>query len=128
MKFSILTLAFLVATTSILKAQKAPSFSKEQQTKIKDLLGSDYVPIFSPKGELAIATPSGVSHVHTLTNGGFRKPASSMSFNILIHKGWVLASTLAAQDMKAKLGVERYNQLVAILKPSKKVKAIKKHM
>jgi|GEM_PF-3758780 len=93
----------------------APTFSKSEQAEIKKILGRDYVPVFSERGELSIATPSSVKHVRAL-GGGFSKNPGSVASNILIHSGWVLATSKDVLDaMRSKLGAQRFRQLEAIV-------------
>ena len=99
------------------RAAAAAPFTKVQQAEIKKVLGDDFVAVFSSKGELAIATKASVGKVRALPGGGFSKNVGgSAANNILIHSGWVLAtSDEIMQSMKSKLGKERFAQLEAIV-------------
>ena len=93
----------------------APTFSKTEQAQLKKILGKDYIPVFNEKGELSIATARSVKHVRAL-GGGFSKNPGSVASNILIHSGWVLATSKNVLDaMKSKLGAQRFKQLEAIV-------------
>lgn len=93
----------------------APTFSRSEQAEIKKILGRDYVPVFSEKGELSIATQRSVKHVRAL-GGGFAKNPGSVASNILIHSGWVLATSKdVLEAMRSKLGAQRFQQLEAIV-------------
>ncbi len=93
----------------------APTFSRSEQAEIKKILGRDFVPVFSANGELSIATPKSVKHVRAL-GGGFAKNPGSVASNILIHSGWVLATSKdVLEAMKSKLGAQRFQQLEAIV-------------
>lgn len=106
----------VIVFTSLANAQTAPTFTKEQQAKISQILGDAYIPVFTPKGELSIATKASVGHVRAL-GGGFSKSPGSVANNILIHSGWVLAtSKQVLEAMRSKLGPERFKQLEAIVK------------
>ncbi|GAB3948724.1 hypothetical protein GCM10028805_23810 [Spirosoma harenae] len=115
MKKSLLLVGLLTALCTTLHAQSAPTFTKDQQSQIKKILGSAYTPIFSSNGELSIATKTSVSHVRAL-GGGISKSPGSVANNILVHGGWVLATSKKVLDaMKSKLGGERFSQLEAIV-------------
>lgn len=93
----------------------APNFSKTEQASIKKLLGKEYIAVFNERGELSIATPKSVKHVRAL-GGGFAKHPGSVASNILIHSGWVLATSKDVLDaMRSKLGAQRFKQLEAIV-------------
>lgn len=93
----------------------APTFSKNEQAEIKKILGKDYIPVFNEKGELSIATARSVKHVRAL-GGGFSKGTGSVANNILIHSGWVLATSKNVLDaMRSKLGAQRFQQLESIV-------------
>jgi hypothetical protein len=121
MKNFLLVLSFMFGFSALSNAQEtivaATTFTKAQQAEIKKVLGSDFVPVFSSKGELAIATTASVSKVKALAGGGFQKGVNgNAANNILIHSGWVLAtSDEIMQAMKSKLGKQRFAQLEAIV-------------
>ncbi len=101
----------------LLKAVEAdaPTFSKSEQAEIAKILGKDFIPVFSQNGELSIATQKSVRHVKAL-GGGFSKNPGSVAANILIHKGWVLATSKdVLEAMRSKLGAQRFQQLEAIV-------------
>lgn len=120
MKHLFLLAAFSFSMGFVCKGQDAPTFTKTQQSEIKRILGKEYVPVFSSKGELAIATKESVSSVKPLAGGGFSSLKASAAKNVFIHKGWIYKSSYQAalNDMKSKLGEERFKQLEAVLKPS----------
>ncbi|WP_257668144.1 hypothetical protein [Parapedobacter tibetensis] len=106
-----------VVNADLLKAAEtdAPTFSRSEQAQIAKILGRDFVPVFNEKGELSIATQQSVRHVKAL-GGGFSKNPGSVASNILIHKGWVLATSKdVLEAMKSQLGAQRFQQLEAIV-------------
>ncbi|GEM_PF-2255605 len=121
MKKLIFVLAFFCAMSSIVtihaQTKRAPTFSKTEKAQIKQLLkGSEYAPVFSNKGELAIATKKSIKNVKPLRTGGFSKVNPSVANNILVHSGYVLATSKELlNSMKSKLGKERFQQLETIL-------------
>jgi hypothetical protein len=92
-------------------------FSADEQAEIKKVLGTDFTPVFSSTGELAITTKTAMRKVKMMPGGGFSKlPPGSKANNILIHSGWIAATSLEAlKAMKSKLGQERFEQLEAIV-------------
>lgn len=116
MKKSILTIGLMMSMALVANAQGAPTFSAAEQKKIQQILGSDYEAVFSSKGELAIATKASVGQVKALPGGGFTNTKPSAASNVLIHKGYVLAtSEEALKSMRSKLGAERMKQLEAVI-------------
>lgn len=116
MKKNILTIGLMMSMAFMANAQGAPTFSAAEQKKIQQILGSDFEAVFSPKGELVIATKSSVGQVKTLPGGGFTTGKPSAASNILIHKGWIAAtSEEALKSMRSKLGAERMKQLEAVI-------------
>lgn len=98
--------------------EKGATFSAANQTKIKNILGKDYTPVFNAKGELLVTSKTSVSRVKALPGGGFSNVSglASAEKNELIHKGWILRSSKQAlESMKTKLGKERFKQLEAVL-------------
>jgi hypothetical protein len=96
-----------------------PTFSLAEQVAIKKILGTDYIPIFSTKGELAIATKSSINKVKVLANGGFSKLPIQNSTNIIIpdyaQANRYIGSLEIMDALQSKLGKERFQQLSSIL-------------
>lgn len=99
-------------------SQSGPGFTAEQQAQITKILGKEYSPVFSSKGELVIAKGTSINTVKALPGGGFSNlsKAASVAKNELIHKGWILRSSKEAlESLKTQLGKQRFTQLEKIL-------------
>ena len=115
--FIAFTFLFLLGNVSnAQRSVKAPTFNAKERAQITKLLDGAYIPVFSKKGELAIATNRSIRNVKALRRGGFSKVNPSVANNVFVHKGYIYKSSQEIlQSMKSKLGKERFQQLEAIL-------------
>jgi hypothetical protein len=98
-------------------AQKAPTFSAAEQSKVVSILkGSNLAAVFDKNGEMRIDQISNIGKVQALPTGGFKQPGGTAAW-ALIKSHWVLIADDVVKGFKTQLGQEKFKQLNAIVQP-----------